>query len=146
MRIQLLGANTTSSENRNNKTETTRHNTEFSFYVIRCHFGPLLFALVFAPPSCIGARTLHLSRCSHLVLYLCAFYLICIFEVAEVVAYWNPKWRLRDKTDHHALQNGNSMWKLQTLTSLSSSRGTMPRFLQILTGKFKHGAVSTWAR
>ena len=75
MRTQLLGANTTSSENRNNKTETTKHNTEFSFYVIRCHFGPLLFALVFAPPSCIGVRTLHLSR------HLASVFAPCIFLV-----------------------------------------------------------------
>ena len=44
-------------QNRNNT-----HNREFSFHVIRCHFGPLLSALVFAPPSCIDARTLYLSR------------------------------------------------------------------------------------
>ena len=61
---QLFGANTKSNENRNNKTETTH-------IFIRCHFGPLLFALVFAPyilhrcshltfipPSCIGVSTL----------------------------------------------------------------------------------------
>ena len=59
---ELQGANTKSSKNRSNKKETNTHNTEFSFHVIRCHFGSLLFALVFAPPSCIGARTLHLSR------------------------------------------------------------------------------------
>ena len=52
---QLFGANTKSNENRNNKTETAH-------IFIRCNFGPLLFALVFAPPSCIGVRTLHLSR------------------------------------------------------------------------------------
>ena len=46
----------------NQQKRNSTHNTECSFQVIRCHFGPLLFALVFAPPSCIGARTLHLSR------------------------------------------------------------------------------------
>ena len=64
---QMLGANTKSNENRNNKTETAH-------IFIRCHFGQLLFALVFAlyiypailhrcshlafiPPVCIGVRT-----------------------------------------------------------------------------------------
>ena len=42
-----------------------RHNAQhmiivyiYIYIFIRCHFGPLLFALVFAPPSCIGVRTL----------------------------------------------------------------------------------------
>ena len=65
---QLFGANTKSNENRNNKTETAH-------IFIRCNFGPLLFGLVFAPPSCIGVRTLHLSR------HLASVFAPCIFLV-----------------------------------------------------------------
>ena len=46
---------------RTEATQQKEHTTHNLYIFIRCHFGPLLFALVFAPPSCIGVRTLHLS-------------------------------------------------------------------------------------
>ena len=49
-------------------TEATqqKEHTTHNFYIsIRCHFGPLMFALVFAPY--INPTTLH--RCSHLALH-----------------------------------------------------------------------------
>ena len=56
--------------NRNNTTETA-HNTELYYIFIRCHFGPLLFALVFAPyiyPAILHRRS-HLAgfHCSSLL-------------------------------------------------------------------------------
>ena len=48
-------------QNRN----STQRRKQIPFHVIRCHlgwcWGPMLFALVFAPPSCIGVRTLQVS-------------------------------------------------------------------------------------
>ena len=74
---QLFGANTKSNENRNNKTETAH-------IFIRCNFGPLLFGLVFAPPSCIGVRTLHRSHHLASVFAPCSV-LVCLSD--EVPSY-----------------------------------------------------------
>ena len=66
-----------SLQNRNNKTETAHHTWLYIF--IRCNFCPLMFGLVFAPPSCIGVRTLHPSR--HLTsVFAPSIFLVCLSD------------------------------------------------------------------
>jgi len=59
------------------KTEATKQKQHTTQNFIRCHFGPLLFALAFAPY--IYPAILH--RCSHLAFFLRAFPMVafCIF-------------------------------------------------------------------
>ena len=46
-------------------TQQKKHTTHNLYIFIRCHFGPSLFALVFAPYICPTIQ----HRCSHLALY-----------------------------------------------------------------------------
>ena len=50
---------------RTEATQQKEHTTHNLYIFIRCYFGPLLFALVFAPYICPTIQ----HRCSHLALY-----------------------------------------------------------------------------